>query len=90
MVSKAFTGAADVASAEAISMTEGNLCPVDVINVQNTGTAAAQVHVKLSGASDYSVLEGEVPAGTLVIIEGLRNVDSLKIVGTNSAGVITA
>ena len=90
MASKPFTGAADLASATAISLTQGNPNPVDIINIQNTGSSAAQVYVRLTGASGYSQLEGDVPAGILKIVEGLRDVDSLKIVGTGSAGVITA
>lgn len=90
MKSEAFTGAADLASATPISMTANNSHAVDVINIQNTGNAAAQVYVQLSGANDYSVLEGECPAGTLKIITGLRYVESIKIVGAGAAGVLTA
>lgn len=90
MATKTFTGAADVASATAISLTVGNPHAVDVYNIANTGTSSASVHVLLKGATDYAELEGDVPAGTLKIIEGLREVESLKIVGSGSAGVVTA
>jgi hypothetical protein len=90
MASKPYTGAADVASASPISLTAGNSNPVDVYNIANTGTSSARVYVMLKGAADYAELEGDVPAGTLKIIEGLREVESLKIVGTGSAGVVTA
>ena len=90
MASKTYTGAADVASAPAISLTANNSQPVDIYNIANTGTSSARVYVMLKGAADYAELEGDVPAGTLKIIEGLREVESLKIVGTGSAGVVTA
>ncbi|HBA35083.1 MAG TPA: hypothetical protein DCZ12_13205 [Gammaproteobacteria bacterium] len=90
MSSKPFTGAADVASATEIKPTANNPHPVDTINIQNTGSATATVYVKLNGASDFSVLEGDVPAGTLKIIEGLRDLVALKIVGDGAEGVITS
>ncbi|HBS41175.1 MAG TPA: hypothetical protein DEA26_00740 [Oceanospirillales bacterium] len=90
MASKPFTGAANVASALEIKPTTNNPHPVDTINIQNTGSGAATVYVKLNGASEFSVLEGDVPAGTLKIIEGLRDLVALKIVGSGAAGVITS
>ncbi len=90
MAAKAFTGAADVGSATPISMTANNPHPVDVYNVANTGTAAATVYVLYTGAAGYVQLEGEIPAGVGKIIDGLRDVQALKIVGVGAEGVVTA
>lgn len=86
----AFTGAADLTSANAIRITHNNPNPVDLYNIANTGTSAASVYVLYNGASDYVQLEGDVPPGIGKIIDGLRDVHSLKILGIGAQGVVTA
>lgn len=90
MKSIPFNSAADLDSAQPIDLGADNNERVTVINIQNTGTGPATVYARLKGASEYSRLEGECPAGVIKIIDGLRMVHSIKVVGANASGVLTA
>ncbi len=90
MASKSFIGAADLGTAEAVSLTEDAGHAVDVYNIQNTGSVDAEIYVMLQGAADHGRLDGVVPAGEVRVLDGLRRVQSFKVLGVGAVGVITA